>query len=106
MNLERIAIEQGERVFGNLEKREQKAYEKAGYSELDFGHNWIGFRFDANWDEIQSLMDQIVFSSQSETAYNAIEAVIDILENETGDIYEGLRCMAETEDYGGYDETY
>lgn len=105
-SLERIAVEQGERVWGNLKKREQKAYEKAGYSELDFGHNWIGFRFDANWDEIHSLMEQIVYSSQSETAYNAIEAVIDILENETGDIYEGLRCMAEEEDYGGYDETY
>ena len=106
ISLERIAVEQGERVFGNLSEWEQKAYKKAGYSELDFGHNWVGYRLDSNWDEIQALMDEIVFSSQSETAYNAIEAVIDILENETGDTYEGLRCMAETEDYGGYDETY
>ena len=106
ISLERIAVDQGERVWGNLEKREQKAYEKAGYSALDFGHNWIGFRLDSNWDEIQRLMDQIVFSSQTETAYNAIEGFIDILENETGDTYEGLRSMAEMEDYGGFDEMY
>lgn len=106
ISLERIAVENGERVFGNLEKREQKAYEKAGYSALDFGHNWVGYRLDANWDEIQRLMEQIVFSSQTETAYNAIEGIIDILESETGDTYEGLRSMAEMEDYGGFDETY
>ena len=106
ISLERIAVEKGERVFGDLSSREQKAYEKAGYSALDFGHNWIGYRLDANWDEIQRLMDQIVFSSQTETAYNAIEGIIDILENETGDTYEGLRTMAEMEDYGGFDETY
>lgn len=106
ISLERIAVDQGERVWGNLEKREQKAYEKAGYSALDFGHNWIGFRLDSNWDEIQGLMDQIVFSSQTETAYNAIEGIIDILEKETGDTYNGLRSMAEMEDYGGFDETY
>lgn len=106
ISLERIAVDQGERVWGNLEKREQKAYEKAGYSALDFGHNWIGYRLDSKWDEIQRLMDQIVFSSQTETAYNAIEVIIDILENETGDTYEGLRSMAEMEDYGDFDETY
>lgn len=106
ISFERIAVDQGERVWGNLEKREQKAYEKAGYSALDFGHNWIGYRLDSNWGEIQRLMDQIVFSSQTEAAYNAIEGIIDILENETGDTYGGLRSMAEMEDYGGFDETY
>lgn len=106
ISFERIAVDQGERVWGNLEKREQKAYEKAGYSALDFGHNWIGYRLDSNWGEIQRLMDQIVFSSQTETAYNALEGIIDILENETGDTYAGLRSMAEMEDYGGFDETY
>lgn len=106
ISFERIAVDQGERVWGNLEKREQKAYEKAGYSALDFGHNWIGYRLDSNWGEIQGLMDQIVFSSQTETAYNAIEGIIAILENETCDTYKGLRSMAEMEDYGGFDETY
>ena len=106
ISLERIAGEHGERVWGNLEKRERKAYEKAGYSALDFGHNWIGFRLDEHWYEIDMFMGEIVYSSQTETAHNAIEGIIDILENETGGTYEGLRCMAETEDYGGFDGMY
>lgn len=104
--LERTAVEQGERVWGNLKKGEQKAYTKAGYTALDFGHNWVGYKLDENWEQIMRLIDQIVFTSQSEIAMNALEEVVDILESDTGEKFFGLRTMAEMEDYGDFDETY